>query len=129
MTNITRKIVEQSRLLAPVLCEGRCRHLTFICKRNKIIAIGQNSYSKSHPLSNKFNHLNNCRHSEVSAIVNFPYSIGDINRFDIYNVRVNKKGELRLSRPCGNCQSLLNHFNIREIYYSTDSQTFEVMSL
>lgn len=129
LSRLERKLIDQSRILAPVLCEGRCRHLSFICRRNKIVCMGANSYSKTHPISSRFNHLGSCRHSEVSALVNFPLPNSEINRYDIYNVRISKSGEIRLAKPCKNCQRLLTHFNVKKIFFSTDEGTFSHMEL
>ena len=129
LSKIERKVLDQSRLLCPILCEGRCRHLTMATRRNTIICVGANSYRKSHPLSNRFHHLNGCKHSETDLIVNFPYLIRDINRFTLFNVRVDKYGNIKLSKPCKDCQKLLYHFNVKRIYYSNEQGFFEEMEI
>jgi cytidine deaminase len=44
-------------------------------------------------------------------------------------VRCNKKGELRLSKPCYHCQEILKKNRISKIYYSTENSGIEVLEL
>lgn len=123
MTKLEKKLLENAHLIVPNL-EGRCRHVSFLCLRNKIISIGCNSYVKTSPLSKKFGARDGYIHSEVAAIVNAPRSI-DLTRTTIYNVRVKLDGSVSLSAPCDSCQKVLSAFHIRRCLFTTDEGTFE----
>lgn len=125
MRKIEEKLIEQARMLAHY-CEGRCRHVSFLMIRNKIVSIGLNSYRKTHVLADKFGHLGANIHSELSACVNLPRSI-DITRTTLYNVRIRTDGKVALSMPCRCCSKLILAYNIRRVYYSTNQGLFERM--
>jgi hypothetical protein len=40
--------------------------------------------------------------------------------FEIVNIRLNKKGEIRLARPCKPCYDLLTILGCRRYYYSSE---------
>jgi deoxycytidylate deaminase len=59
-------------------------------------------------------------HAEEMAIIR-----GNRIGIDFFNatlvvVRINKNNELRISRPCKNCQKLINRFQIPRVYFSND---------
>jgi deoxycytidylate deaminase len=118
---LEKKILVQSYLIAPLLNTGRCRHLSFLTYRNKIISIGRNSYLKTHPLGKKFNTASSSTHSELSAIINFPHRSLDIRAATMYNVRIDRWGKVALSAPCPSCQNLIRSFRIKKCFYSTQT--------
>ncbi len=95
------------------------RHFTFIAKRNIIISYGYNQIFKSHPIANKFSHRFSDIHSELAAILHFPYPIKELKNYNIINLRIRRdNNQLGLSRPCQKCFRMLNTFGINEVYYS-----------
>ena len=81
----------------------------------KIINLGYNHYIYSRTYS---------IHAEqkVSSVHINNFKKGDIN---IVIIRINKKNELRYSRPCNNCIKYLQnlHYSIKNVYYSTNDGT------
>ena len=61
-------------------------------------------------------------HAEVMAIIG---ARQDLRGCAIVVVRVNKKGDLRIARPCSFCLSYLESVGLREIYYSTSEGRIE----
>jgi deoxycytidylate deaminase len=124
MTHLEEKLIEQARLVIPNCCEGRCKHASFLCVRNKIISIGTNSYRKMSTLAKRFGHRGAYIHAELGAIINANRNI-DFSRMTMYNVRIDLSGNIRLSKPCVHCQKLLIAFNIRRCYFTNDGGEFE----
>jgi len=109
---------------------SRFKHFTFIIVGKSVIAcIGINNKSKTHPLAKKYDHRFHSTHSEINAIAKFPYPISYLKECIIVNIRLNKRGEIRLAKPCLPCQRLLKAFHVKNIYYSTNHETFEVLKL
>lgn len=100
------------------LPQSKFRHFTFIMKRNRVISYGFNLNWKTHPLAqNRYRSL----HSEIMALTQFPHRNEDYFKCQLVNVRLNSNLELRLSKPCGYCQSLLAAYGFRDIWYTTNS--------
>ena len=120
---LEERILTEARLIAPNL-EGRCRHISFLCIRNKILSVGWNSYRKTHQKAMECGALGNNIHSELSVIVHFPKN-ANIYRSSLYNVRIALNGDVRLSAPCKSCMKLIAAFGIRRVYYTVDGGGFE----
>lgn len=110
----------------------RCKHFSFIVKKNKILSIGINNPKKTHPRNLKYNYTgrynNNISevvgvHSELSAMVK--YGFEDCTNCVLINTRVNAAGKIANSKPCKGCQSLISQFNFKRIYYTTDNGDFD----
>lgn len=123
MTRLEKKLIEHARLLVPNL-HWRCRHVSFVVIRNRIIALGVNSYNKTSPLAKKFGARDAYIHSELGAIVNAGRGI-DLSKTTVYNVRIDLSGQLRMSKPCESCQKLLCAFNVRRCFYTDDNGKFK----
>jgi|SRR5581483_2218361 len=41
--------------------------------------------------------------------------------YSIVNIRINSKGELRNSKPCSGCKSIIDEIGIKKVYASTDA--------
>lgn len=65
------------------------------------------------------------RHAEMEAIMRLPPRKNKNNRkpITIVVIRVDKRGELKNSRPCGKCidaMSILRGYKVKKVYYSTE---------
>lgn len=109
--------------------EGRSLHFSFILKNNQLLVTSVNSYKKLHPYHRfgpykplKVNCLNYIAgvHSEISAIREYINKFGnsDFSGLTLFNVRLSKSGEEMLSKPCGNCQRVLDSFNFKAILWT-----------
>lgn len=107
--DIAKNLVDQKYKIAAIITD----------KRNKILSIGWNSYSKSHPLQFRWakkNH-NNHRiflHAEISAIVRCKEGVP----YHIYIARVNRKGGVRLAKPCPICEMAIQDVGIKKVIYT-----------
>ena len=101
--------------------QGWAKHFTFILKKNNVIACGRNSAYKTHPLARKFNYRFFCIHSELAAVLNFPFPVAKLRDFDIINIRIRKNGSPGLAKPCNCCRLMLKSFGVSRVYYSDDN--------
>jgi tRNA(Arg) A34 adenosine deaminase TadA len=122
--NLASRLIEKSFEYIE-RCSGKTRHVSFLVRRNKILSVGWNSKIKSHPLSHKFKYWNGSVHSELHAITRFRGSVSDISTCDLWNVRIDRIGDIRLSKPCIKCMKLLIAFKVRNIYYTNNLGEFE----
>jgi len=123
MTRLERKLIESGKLFLPHF-EGRSRHLSYLTIRNRICAAGINSYTMTHPLANKFGHMGDNIHSELSAIVHLPRNINPSD-CTLYNIRFAMDGSIKMSKPCKNCSKMIAAFNIRRCYFTNNEGAFE----
>jgi len=102
-------------------------HFAFIYKRNQLISIGvnrpYNPDAKTLYLANKFNVQKykkyNYAHAETDAISKCWGKVHLNSSFSIVVLRLNKYGELGQSKPCTNCQQILDAIGIKKIWWST----------
>ena len=100
--------------------EAKFRHAA-ICldKRGQIVSHATNS-RKTHPMQAEYAKRTGKEqkvslHAEIAALIRA--------REDIETVvvaRINKRGELRNSRPCPICKLALEEANVQDIWFSTD---------
>ena len=100
--------------------EAKFRHAA-ICldKRGQIVSHATNS-RKTHPMQAEYAKRTGKEqkvslHAEIAALIRA--------RDDIETVvvaRINKRGELRNSRPCPICRLALEEAEVKEIWFSTD---------
>ena len=83
-----------------------------IVKKGKIISVGYNSMTKTHPKSKSFgNHL----HCEIRALLSL--SKEESRNASLYVVRIKKDGSLGTSKPCPTCYEALKVSNVKTVYY------------
>ena len=126
MDNILTKCTEISYALLKKHGNYRCKHFSFIFQRNRLISIGINNPTKTHPKNLEIGFFNKRGedishtvgvHSELSAILKLGEE--DCSKFTLVNTRINRNHQLDFSKPCEGCTSLLEQLNLRKIYYST----------
>lgn len=106
----------------------QCFHFAFMYDKNRLISIGQNDSNQPNPkaikFSNKFGFVEAYRrqylHAEISAISRLWGKFHIDNRVKMVILRLNKSGKLCASKPCPNCQAVLNALNITKIWYSNE---------
>jgi cytidine deaminase len=128
------RCIEISKALKGKFQTGRAFHCTFAYKKNKLLAIGINNYSKTHPLtSNYLPTKNNNRlyipviHSEVSAIIKI--GVEDCSDITFVNVRIDNNNLPTMAKPCSNCFGLLrDQVGYKKIYYTNNNGFFEELT-
>lgn len=139
MNNKTlERIVEISVSLKPAeIPRDEHFHLCFAVKKGKIIGIGKNDYNKRHN-SNRFgeylpykttmkdaNYIP-CRHAEAGLAIKL--GLDSWSGLEIVNVRLNNRGELRLAKPCMNCQSnIIDFYEPKRVFYSDTEGNFKTL--
>lgn len=93
------------------------KHGAIIVYKKNTIGTGYNTYT-----NNKNNFSN---HAEVNCINNVikKYGKSILNECELYVVRIGPpctNNIFKYSKPCINCQKVINKFNIKKIYYSTN---------
>lgn len=93
-----------------------------IFDKNKIISKGRNYRQKSRKsITKKFISYPNSIHAEVSAIIN---AKTDLKNMSLLVIRINKKNELRLAKPCSYCLKYINYVGIKKVYYSISNYPY-----
>lgn len=127
-----KKIVELSYALLPTHGDYRCRHASFLVHRDKIVSIGINNPSKTHPKNLRFGYRNKRNqpinniigiHSELAAVIKLGRQ--DLEGLDIVNTRIDRNNMLALAKPCVGCQDMLKQLGVNRIFYSTHNGRFE----
>lgn len=108
---------------------GRSKHFSFLARKKAIIAVGWNKSRTTHPLAKKYGHRFSCIHSELDVLLNFPYPLKELYRYDLINVRINSVDSLVMSFPCVWCRKMLSDFGINKVYYTNNNGQFEVCYL
>jgi len=68
------------------------------------------------------------RHAEHDVLIKAKGIMDHSKPFEIINIRLNKRGEIRLSKPCKVCYSWLTTMNCKSIFYSTN-EGFETITI
>lgn len=105
-------------------------HYSFIVQNNKIVEWATNA---NHTPPIWYGYHARCSdssfvpkyHSEIFAWKKARGLLGN-NSFEIINLRLNKKGFLRLSKPCQPCYFLMKELNCNKFYYSSDMEFLEL---
>ena len=108
-------------------------HFAIAFDVNKPIAIAQNNPVKidykAYQIGQKFNIKHYQRYPYVHAESHLvsklldTYNAIDTN-LSIVVLRINRQAKLLLSKPCTNCQKILDAVGLSKIYWSVDNKTF-----
>lgn len=111
----------------------RCYHYAAAFDGTKLICFTQNNPIKTHAgayrIGENFNLPKYKEHpfyhaeSHLIAKLLDEYNMIDSN-WSIVVMRINRKGLILGSKPCENCDKLLNSVGLTNIYYSTDCGNF-----
>jgi hypothetical protein len=102
-------------------------HFAFGYKKNKLLAIGQNNPEKTHTqaliLSQRFKIDNDYPylHAETDLISRLWGKHYIDNTLKMVIVRLNKRGQLRCSKPCEKCEQIINALDIKKVWWSIDN--------
>ena len=111
----------------------RCYHYAAAFDGTKLIAFTQNNPIKTHAgayrIGENFNLPKYKEHpfyhaeSHLISKLLDRYNTIDSN-WSVVIMRINRKGIILGSKPCENCDKLLNSVGLTDIYYSTDAGNF-----
>jgi len=111
----------------------RCYHYAAAFDGNKMIAFAKNNPIKFNAKAFRMGEMFN-----IDAYKEYPYPhaeshlvsklLAKYNRIDtnwkIVVLRINREGRILLSKPCKNCQKILDAVALNHIYYSNDDGSF-----
>lgn len=103
---------------------GRTKHFSFIMDKSKILSIGLNDYTKTHPQIQRFNYHPFAKlHSELHACL----KLGMVNCSGLImiNIRINGNGELDNSKFCPGCTDLISALGFKSAYFTNKHGNFE----
>lgn len=89
-------------------------------KKGRVLAVGENSYTKTHPIQVKLAHKHNLKekiflHAEIAALVKLK------NWDNVYRIKIeryDKKGKPRNAKPCPICQDALDQAGVQIIEHT-----------
>ena len=119
------RIVEDLKDINPC----RCKHFSFICKRNRIISMGMNSQKTTHTLLKRYNYYMEGIHSELDCYIKIRWMDINYSKCVLINVRINRFGQIKMSKPCSCCLSLIKEIGINTVYYTTNEGDFYKLKL
>lgn len=130
--NIIDQSLDIALTLLPKAKQGRNTknkffHFAFGYKKNKLLAIGQNNPEKTHTqalmLARRFN--TDLEHPYLHAETDLISRLWGKHYIDsslkMVIIRLNKRGELRRSKPCDRCEQILQSLGINKIWWSEDN--------
>ena len=93
------------------------------------MAIGINNENKTHSISYRHGRVTRSLHSEMHALQKFGAKFAGnakyiISSCDMYNIRIDRNFQMKISKPCPSCQNLLNTTDIKNIYYTNNNGEF-----
>lgn len=104
----------------------RCRHFTYIIDGRRILARGTNS-RKTHPANLTYPYVNREMqtishivgiHSEMRAALYL--GMDNCRGLALLNVRIDRNGRVRQSRPCRGCMEMIMRAGFAEILHTDD---------
>ena len=93
------------------------KHTSLVIYKRKVIAVGQNIF-KTHPDSLRLGYKYGEMHSELDAFRKIPHKYRG-EKLILLNVRFNRFGDLRNSKPCPVCSKWCSQI-FHKIYYTTN---------
>ena len=127
------RTIELAQALMPTKSSGRVFHLATIYDGPRLLSIGYNNYKHEHlrhkygeykPLRGGENNYIAGRHAEISAINRLR---GDKKNLTMCVVRIDRNGNISMSKPCLNCGRELKKFSFRQIIYSINSNEYGII--
>ncbi len=115
---ILKRAVETAHALCPINWSNvNNSHIAFLVKKNKIIRIGWNR-KRTHPEISKHPYHDGYvgTHAELDVILKS--GLDNLEDHSIIVLRIDRNGKLNNSKPCLGCRSVLNQFNVKNIFYS-----------
>ena len=125
------RCVREAERLADLMGEHpRCRHISFIFDGQRMVASASNS-GKTHPANLGYAYINRemrpiaefvGTHSEMRAALRL--GMDRCEGLTLVNVRIDRKGRVANSRPCGGCRDMIGRAGFAEVYYTVDGGGF-----
>jgi hypothetical protein len=118
--SVINKAINVAKSLCPANRENKNSHIAFLIKSNVIYKIGTNK-RRTHPEISKHPYHDGYVgiHAELDCILKIDKE--DLVDYKMLVIRVDRKNKLNMSKPCPGCLSLIDQFNVGEVWYSDKS--------
>jgi deoxycytidylate deaminase len=98
------------------------RHCAIVAQGSKVLGVGYNRHGWSSKQNGRYSarkmNENCCTvHAEVDALLKVS-NRDDIRGSTVYVVRINKKNELAMSKPCEMCSQILKEHGVKRAFFS-----------
>ena len=116
------RTIDIAKAMCPLNLEHRCSHMAFLIRCGKIVHIGTNS-CKSHPETLKYDYKDHQKvgiHAELAVCMKSGKE--NLKDYKMIVLRVDRTGKLANSKPCCGCQSVIQQFDLGEVWYSDNSE-------
>jgi len=119
-SRVFQKALKIAYCLCPTNRDIRSSHIAFLIKSNIIEKIGINK-RRTHPEISKHPYHDGHVgiHAELDCILKIDKE--DLRDYKMLVLRVDRKNKLNMSKPCPGCLSLINQFNVGEVWYSDNN--------
>ena len=121
------RTIDIAKAMCPLNLEHRCSHMAFLIRCGKIVHIGTNS-CKSQPETLKYDYKDHQKvgiHAELAVCMKSGKE--NLKDYTMIVLRVDRTGKLANSKPCGGCQSVIQQFDVGEVWYSDNSGNVVMM--
>lgn len=121
------RTIDIAKAMCPLNLEHRCSHMAFLIRCGKIVHIGTNS-CKSHPETLKYDYKDHQKvgiHAELAVCMKSGKE--NLKDYTMIVLRVDRTGKLANSKPCCGCQSVIQQFDVGEVWYSDNSGNVVMM--
>lgn len=92
-----------------------------IFDKKRILSSGFNEMRNHKKLHPRFQSWKGSVHAEVNTILK---AKTDLSNSCLIVVRINRKNELRLSKPCRDCMKYIEYVGIKKIFYSISTYPY-----
>jgi len=102
-------------------------HFSFLCQDGKIISSGRNSGHEPPKHLGYHKRINDSKpktHSEFAAYKRGRKRLIPNKKFSCINIRLNKKGETKISKPCSCCFNFLKIMGCAEFFYCDENENW-----
>lgn len=127
-------MVKRHSTILRTLCESlrsydsghRQRHAAALVDKNRVLAYGFNSLkTRASVLKHNGNfHDRTCIHAEVDAL----RKVHDASGLTLYVASLGRGGEVKNSKPCEDCQRLIDRSGLKRIIYTNGDGTYTIES-
>jgi tRNA(Arg) A34 adenosine deaminase TadA len=129
LSNKIRRYLSVAQNVASYSDYGKIRHGAVLVKGGSILNTAFNK-DKFSSFGERFRAQGvgpATHHAELSCVTGLNKS--KTSGASIFVVRLNRTGELRLSKPCPMCHDVLKFTGVKKVYYSTNDGSIEMYKL
>lgn len=119
-------MLRSQELLPKIAHEGH-KHFAYLLDGSHVMAIGVNNIRKTNPAALK-HYRYPFVHAELNVITKFLLPPSELRYMRMVSIRLSKNGDVLLAKPCLACQSFLEAFRLKEVWYSENAGNFELLA-